>query len=217
MVLQLPGVVYTPSKETRAEDDTEDNNEDVDTRLDIACRPASSDMFISDKKVNENVWALIPNLRDKLRFHQKRAFEFLWRNLAGDIVPSEMEAAKKKRGGCVISHTPGAGKTLLIIAFLESYLKLFPGSRPLVLAPKTTLYTWYKEIIKWEIPIPVYQIHGGQTYREEVLRNKLKLAPGLPRNQDVMHVLDCLEKIQKMAHDPECPINGLHFVSNTDP
>ncbi|KAD2805273.1 hypothetical protein E3N88_38650 [Mikania micrantha] len=98
----LPGVVYTPSKETRAEDDTEDNNEDVDTRLDIACRPASSDI----------------------------------------------------------------------------YLKLFPGSRPLVLAPKTTLYTWYKEIIKWEIPIPVYQIHGGQTYREEVLRNKLKLAPG---------------------------------------
>ncbi|KAI7745777.1 hypothetical protein M8C21_010607 [Ambrosia artemisiifolia] len=204
----LPGVVWTPSKETRAEDDPEDDNQDVDTRLDIACRPASSDMYISDKKENENVWALIPNLRDKLRFHQKRAFEFLWRNLAGDIVPSEMEAAKKKRGGCVISHTPGAGKTLLIISFLESYLKLFPGSRPLVLAPKTTLYTWYKEIIKWKIPIPVYQIHGGQTYREEVLRNKLKLAPGLPRNQDVMHVLDCLEKIQKWLTSPSVLLMG---------
>ncbi|GKE23710.1 SNF2 domain-containing protein CLASSY 1-like protein protein [Tanacetum coccineum] len=101
-----------------------------------------------------------------------------------------MEEGHKKRGGCVISHTPRAGKTLLIISFLVSYLKLFLGSRPLVLAPKTTLYTWYKEIIKWQIPILVYQIHGGQTYREEVLRNKLKLAPGLPRNQDVMHVLD---------------------------
>ncbi|KAI3731171.1 hypothetical protein L1987_62355 [Smallanthus sonchifolius] len=204
----LPGVVWTPCKETRTEEESEDNNQDVDTRLDIACRPASSDMYVTDTKVNENVWALIPNLRDKLRFHQKRAFEFLWRNLAGDIVPSEMEAAKKKRGGCVISHTPGAGKTLLIIAFLESYLKLFPGSRPLVLAPKTTLYTWYKEIIKWKIPIPVYQIHGGQTYREEVLRNKLKLAPGLPRNQDVMHVLDCLEKIQKWLTTPSVLLMG---------
>ncbi|XP_076927124.1 SNF2 domain-containing protein CLASSY 1-like [Bidens hawaiensis] len=206
----LPGIVWTPSKETRGEDDFEDNNnnQDVDTRLDIACRPASSDMLISDKNENENVWALIPNLRDQLRFHQKRAFEFLWRNLAGDIIPSEMEAAKKKRGGCVISHTPGAGKTLLIISFLESYLKLFPGSRPLVLAPKTTLYTWYKEIIKWKIPIPVYQIHGGQTYREEVLRNKLKLAPGLPRNQDVMHVLDCLEKIQKWLTSPSVLLMG---------
>ncbi|KVI04834.1 Helicase, C-terminal [Cynara cardunculus var. scolymus] len=201
----LPGVVWTPSKETRAEDDAEQNKENVDTRLEIVCRPASSNMVVDGK---ENVWALIPNLRDKLRFHQKRAFEFLWRNLAGDIVPSEMEAASKRRGGCVISHTPGAGKTLLIISFLVSYLKLFPGSRPLVLAPKTTLYTWYKEIIKWEIPIPVYQIHGGQTYREQVLRNKLKLAPGLPRNQDVMHVLDCLEKIQKWLTSPSVLLMG---------
>ncbi|XP_023771002.1 SNF2 domain-containing protein CLASSY 1 [Lactuca sativa] len=203
----LPGVVWTPSKETRTEeDDSEQNTQDADTRLEIACRPASSNMSVSDQ--NENVWALIPNLRDKLRFHQKRAFEFLWRNLAGDIIPSEMEAASKRRGGCVISHTPGAGKTLLIISFLVSYLKLFPGSRPLVLAPKTTLYTWYKEIIKWEIPIPVYQIHGGQTYREQVLKNKLKLAPGLPRNQDVMHVLDCLEKIQKWLTTPSVLLMG---------
>ncbi|PWA77028.1 SNF2 domain-containing protein CLASSY 1 [Artemisia annua] len=207
----LPGVVWTPGKETRAEEEAENDKQDVvdvDTRLEFVTRPASTNMFISDDKENENVWALIPSLREKLRFHQKRAFEFLWRNLAGDIVPSEMEEARKKRGGCVISHTPGAGKTLLIISFLVSYLKLFPGSRPLVLAPKTTLYTWYKEIIKWQIPIPVYQIHGGQTYREEVLRNKLKLAPGLPRNQDVMHVLDCLEKIQKWLTTPSVLLMG---------
>lgn len=207
----LPGVVWTPGKETRTEEEAENDKQDVvdvDTRLEFVTRPASTNMFISDDKENENVWALIPSLREKLRFHQKRAFEFLWRNLAGDIVPSEMEDARKKRGGCVISHTPGAGKTLLIISFLVSYLKLFPGSRPLVLAPKTTLYTWYKEIIKWQIPIPVYQIHGGQTYREEVLRNKLKLAPGLPRNQDVMHVLDCLEKIQKWLTTPSVLLMG---------
>lgn len=119
-----------------------------------------------------------------------------------------MEAEKAKRGGCVISHTPGAGKTLLIITFLVSYLKLFPGSRPLVLAPKTTLYTWYKEVIKWKIPVPVYQIHGGQTYKGEVLRQRLKVNPGLPRNQDVMHVLDCLEKMQKWLSHPSVLLMG---------
>lgn len=119
-----------------------------------------------------------------------------------------MEKKKNKRGGCVISHTPGAGKTLLIIAFLVSYLKLFPGSRPLVLAPKTTLYTWYKEIIKWKVPIPVYQIHGGQTYKYEVLKQRMKLAPGLPKNQDVMHVLDCLEKMQRWLSHPSILLMG---------
>ncbi|KAL3653440.1 SNF2 domain-containing protein [Castilleja foliolosa] len=156
-----------------------------------------------------NVWALIPELKDKLRTHQKKAFEFLWRNIAGSLNPSRMEKKQKKRGGCVISHSPGAGKTLLIIAFLVSYLKLFPGSRPLVLAPKTTLYTWYKEIIKWKVPIPVYQIHGGQTYKGEVLKQRMKvLAPGLPRNQDVMHVLDCLEKMQGWLSQPSILLMG---------
>ncbi|CAA0831350.1 SNF2 domain-containing protein CLASSY 1 [Striga hermonthica] len=156
----------------------------------------------------ENVWALIPELRDKLRPHQKKAFEFLWRNIAGSLKASRMEKRQEKRGGCVISHTPGAGKTLLIIAFLVSYLKLFPGSRPLVLAPKTTLYTWYKEIIKWKISIPVYQIHGGLTYKEAVLKQRTRLCPGLPRNQDVLHVLDCLDKIQNWLSHPSILLMG---------
>lgn len=170
--------------------------------------PASTNTPSSEGEVEDNVWALIPELRSKLRIHQKKAFEFLWTNIAGSLVPGLMEAEKKKRGGCVISHTPGAGKTLLIITFLVSYLKLFPGSRPLVLAPKTTLYTWYKEIIKWKIPVPVYQIHGGQTYKGEVLRQRLRLNPGLPRNQDVMHVLDCLEKMQKWLSHPSILLMG---------
>ena len=90
---------------------------------------------------NDNVWALVPDLRKKLRLHQKKAFGFLWKNIAGSMVPSLMEQESKKRGGCVISHSPGAGKIFLVTSFLVSYLKLFPRKRPLVLAPKTTLYT----------------------------------------------------------------------------
>nr|KYP73095.1 DNA repair and recombination protein RAD54 [Cajanus cajan]KYP73146.1 DNA repair and recombination protein RAD54 [Cajanus cajan] len=157
---------------------------------------------------NDNVWSLIPELREKLHAHQKKAFEFLWQNIAGSMDPGLMEASSKRRGGCVISHSPGAGKTFLIIAFLVSYLKLFPGKRPLVLAPKTTLYTWYKEFIKWNIPIPVYLIHGRRTYR--VFKQKsMAVIPGVPKpTDDVKHVLDCLEKIQKWHSHPSVLIMG---------
>ncbi|KAL8539299.1 hypothetical protein ACS0TY_001069 [Phlomoides rotata] len=197
----------TPNKEQRTEDNEEQRKSDAND-LDEFCIPAPSHIPPTIGQGEKNVWALIPELKDKLLDHQKKAFEFLWRNIAGSLIPARMEKKKKKRGGCVISHSPGAGKTLLIIAFLVSYLKLFPGSRPLVLAPKTTLYTWYKEIIKWKVPIPVYQIHGGQTYKGEVLKQRMKLAPGLPRNQDVMHVLDCLEKMQMWLSHPSILLMG---------
>ncbi|WJX58928.1 hypothetical protein P8452_44331 [Trifolium repens] len=157
---------------------------------------------------NKSVWSLIPELKEKLHMHQKKAFEFLWNNIAGSTNPGLIEAESKKQGGCVISHTPGAGKTFLIIAFLVSYLKLFPGKRPLVLAPKTTLYTWYKEFIKWEIPIPVYLIHGRRTYRV-FKQNSVAVLPGVPKpTDDVKHVLDCLEKIQKWHSHPSVLIMG---------
>ncbi|CAH9057903.1 unnamed protein product [Cuscuta epithymum] len=206
----MPSTISGSGKDQRPEEDTDQKQED-DTAADLehfTIPPSSSKIPSSKLEVEDNVWALIPDHRNKLRPHQKRAFEFLWRNIAGSTIPTEIDPESKKRGGCVISHTPGAGKTLLIIAFLVSYLKLFPGSRPLVLAPKTTLYTWYKEIIKWKIPIPVYQIHGGQTYKGEVLREKMKMCPGLPRNQDVMHVLDCLEKMQKWLDHPSVLLMG---------
>ncbi|EPS74404.1 hypothetical protein M569_00351, partial [Genlisea aurea] len=199
-----------PAKDQKSEGDSPEENkfEEADEGQQgfaIPLPPVTPSALGEGKKT---VWALIPDLKDKLRLHQKRAFEFLWRNIAGSMTPSRMERNQKLRGGCVVSHSPGAGKTLLIIAFLVSYLKLFPGSRPLVLAPKTTLYTWYKEIIKWKVPVPVYQIHGGQTFKGEVLRQRMKLPSGLPKNQDVLHVLDCLEKIQRWLSHPSILLMG---------
>ena len=184
---------------------------DEDDGLEVLCRQASADVPLSEE--NENVWALIPELRGKLHLHQKKAYEFLWRNIAGSLKPSLMKPASKKTGGCVISHSPGAGKTFLIISFLVSYLKLFPGKRPLVLAPKTTLYTWYKECIKWEIPVPVYLIHGRRTYRvfkqKSPSFHKPMSFPGVPKpTDDVMHVLDCLEKVQKWHAHPSVLVMG---------
>jgi DNA repair and recombination RAD54-like protein len=71
-------------------------------------------------EVNDNVWDLIPELRAKLHMHQKKAFEFLWRNIAGSLVPALMEKASKKIGGCVIYHTRGAGKLFLRLHSLSA-------------------------------------------------------------------------------------------------
>ncbi|KAH9767286.1 SNF2 domain-containing protein CLASSY 1 [Citrus sinensis] len=189
-----------------------DNEEDTEHGLDsneglnLCCNLSSSDILSPNE--NDNVWALIPELKMKLHLHQKKAFEFLWRNIAGSLVPASMDAESKNTGGCVISHTPGAGKTFLIIAFLVSYLKLFPGKRPLVLAPKTTLYTWHKEFIKWKIPLPVHLIHGRRTYRVFRQKRISSFKGGVRPTLDVMHVLDCLEKIQKWHAQPSILVMG---------
>ncbi|RZC91844.1 hypothetical protein C5167_021557 [Papaver somniferum] len=171
------------------------------TKFDIFRNPDSArNISVQElREQNESVWALIPDLRDKLRAHQKKAFEFLWKNIAGSMIPSEMEDACDSAGGCVISHSPGAGKTLLVIAFLESSLRLFPGQRPVILAPNTTVYTWKKEMKKWKVPIPVYQIHSYQNYR---LEYQSLTVGGRRVNQDVMHAVDCLDKLRKWHEHP---------------
>ncbi|XP_057418012.1 SNF2 domain-containing protein CLASSY 1-like [Lotus japonicus] len=156
---------------------------------------------------NESVWGFIPELREKMHLHQKKAFEFLWQNIAGSMNPTHMEAQSENKGGCVISHAPGAGKTFLTISFLISYLKLFPNKKPLILAPKTTLYTWYQEFIKWNFPMPVHLIHSRRSQRN-FSENSFAL-PGIPNpNEDVKHTMDCLEKIQNWHAHPSVLVMG---------
>jgi len=151
---------------------------------------------------HDNVWKLIPELREKMHVHQKKAFEFLWQNIGGSTDPTLMDAESERRGGCIISHSPGSGKTFLIIAFLISYSKLFPGMKPLVLAPTTTLHTWHKEFIKWDISMPVYLIHGSRRPQRDDMQNSIALPPFLHPNRDVKHILNCLDKIKKWQANP---------------
>lgn len=154
----------------------------------------------------DSVWSLIPNLKLKLHDHQKKAFEFLWRNIAGSLNPKDMEVASGKWGGCVISHPPGSGKTLLVISFLESYLSLFPKRRPLILAPNTTLYAWYQEFEKWEVSFPIYQIHALRSYHNQrkAMRQIRSIEPVGDRTRDgtILHFADCLEKFRKWHEHP---------------
>ncbi|XP_037482020.1 SNF2 domain-containing protein CLASSY 2-like [Triticum dicoccoides] len=113
----------------------------------------------SELKGSGNLWSLIPDLEPKLLPHQRNAFEFIWKNLAGSLQLEEMDNPTASTGGCVVAHTPGSGKTLLLISFLVSYLKVHPRSRPLVLTPKSAIHTWMREFEKWGISLPLHVLH----------------------------------------------------------
>ncbi|RHN80703.1 putative DNA helicase chromatin remodeling SNF2 family [Medicago truncatula] len=190
-------------KKQRSED-TEQVDEDVNNDT---FSTDATDLGEPISKENDSVWELIPELKENMHAHQKKAFEFLWKNIAGSMEQSLMEEKSNTSGGCVISHAPGAGKTFLIISFLVSYLKLFPEKRPLVLAPKTTLYTWQKEFEKWNIPMPVYLIHSSQTQRHSMTPKSVVL-PGVSNSNGVKHDFDCLQKIKSWNSHPSVLVMG---------
>ncbi|KAJ0978349.1 hypothetical protein J5N97_013823 [Dioscorea zingiberensis] len=152
----------------------------------------------------DNVWNLIPEYRSELRAHQKNAFEFVWRNIAGSFDPQGINSAPTNTGGCVISHSPGSGKTLLVISFLVSHLKLYPRCRPLVLAPKIATYTWCKEFEKWGVSVPLYEIHPAERFKKGTADCKLG---GFSKDnrrpsKKTMHVMDCLLKLKQWHEQP---------------
>ncbi|KAJ6669971.1 SNF2 DOMAIN-CONTAINING PROTEIN CLASSY 2 [Salix viminalis] len=168
---------WTAESKPQNEEDSElkpDEDEDLSF---FGNHTSGEDESVSE--VNDNVWDLIPELRPKLHMHQKKAFEFLWQNIAGSLVPALMEKTSKKI-----------------------------GKRPLVLAPKTTLYTWYKEFIKWEIPVPVHLIHGTRSSRVFRPTPAVLRGSGPRPSQDVVHILDCLEKMQKWHAQPSVLVMG---------
>lgn len=105
------------------------------------------------------VWQYIPGVKDTLYPHQQEGFEFIWKNLAGTTKLDELKSLDvRESGGCIISHSPGTGKTRLTIVFLQSYLEQFPDSHPVVIAPASLLLTWEEEFRKWNANIPFYNM-----------------------------------------------------------
>ncbi|KAG5592701.1 hypothetical protein H5410_043215 [Solanum commersonii] len=107
-------------------------------------------------------WDLVsPNVKVAMYPHQRGGFEFMWEHIAGAITLERLrETLSKSRGGCIISHPPGTGKTRLTIVFLQSFLKMFPKSRPVIIAPSSLLLKWEAEFQKWEVDIPFYNLNS---------------------------------------------------------
>jgi DNA repair and recombination protein RAD54 and RAD54-like protein len=95
--------------------------------------------------------------------HQREAFEFMWRNLAGGIELGNLKRQATQSddlGGCVISHAPGTGKTRLAIVFIQSYVKAFPNCNPVIFAPASIMQTWETEFKKWDFDLPFHNMNS---------------------------------------------------------
>ena len=93
----------------------------------------------------ETVWDLVPAETKKTLYpHQKEGIELIWRTTCGGIRIDELatELTKPGVGGCIICHAPGTGKTRLAIVFLQSFMKKYPNSKPVIIAPCSMLQTW---------------------------------------------------------------------------
>ncbi|OIV92799.1 hypothetical protein TanjilG_00933 [Lupinus angustifolius] len=108
------------------------------------------------------VWTMIPGVKKNMYPHQCEAFEFLWKNLAGGIFLDQLKEQEDFHGGggCIISHAPGTGKTRLTITFLQTYMKLYPKCRSVIIAPKGMLLTWEEEFRKWNVDIPFHNLNS---------------------------------------------------------
>ncbi|XVF24407.1 hypothetical protein REPUB_Repub13aG0125200 [Reevesia pubescens] len=110
--------------------------------------------------IKGTVWEIIPNLKSRLYPHQREGFEFIWNNIAGGIYRDKSKNSSNGGGGCIISHAPGTGKSLLTIVFLQTYLKEYPSCRPVIVAPRSMLLTWEAEFRKWNVDIPFHNLNS---------------------------------------------------------
>lgn len=114
------------------------------------------------------MWDLIPGTKSSMYEHQRKGFEFIWKNIAGGICIENLEKPLSSCGsGCIISHAPGTGKTRLSIVFLQSFMKLYPESRPVIIAPRSMLLTWEEEFKKWNVDAPFHNINNLELSGQE--------------------------------------------------
>ncbi|CAL9125501.1 unnamed protein product [Musa acuminata var. zebrina] len=136
------------------------------------------------------VWDLIPGVYTTMYEHQQEAFEFMWRNLAGGIHLDELKSGSGSDvlGGCVISHAPGTGKTRLSIVFIQTYMKVFPECRPVIIAPSGMLLTWEEEARKWDVSIPIHNLNSLE-YNGKEDKEALSLAEKEPQRSNLIRLV----------------------------
>eukprot|EP00884_Botryococcus_braunii_P023067 jgi/Botrbrau1/9444/Bobra.0252s0067.1 len=95
---------------------------------------------------DENVMldgSMAPNLKP----HQWEGLEFLWETIVLDNNQGGDE--EEDRGGCILAHSMGLGKSLQVIAFLHTYHAYWPEERSLLVAPANVVANWKQEFDKW--------------------------------------------------------------------
>ncbi|KAI3452536.1 hypothetical protein Pfo_009200 [Paulownia fortunei] len=130
---------------------------------------------------------LIPDAGKELYPHQLEGFEFLWRNIAGDIHIKKLDRLPANGGrGCIISHAPGTGKTRLAIVFLQTFMKLYPTCLPVIIAPRGMLLTWEQEFEKWKVDIKFHNLNETKLSSHEtaIAASLIDQTRGHEKNKD---------------------------------
>lgn len=142
----------------------------------------------SHGRLKGTVWDLIPGVKETMFSHQCKAFEFMWRNLAGSIHLDKLKSSvgSDGTGGCVISHAPGTGKTRLAIVFIQSYMKAFPDCRPVIVAHRGLMQTWKSEFRKWGVHLSVHDLNASEySGQEDMMTLELERRAAQSHNKDM--------------------------------
>ncbi|WCJ20755.1 DNA repair and recombination protein RAD54-like [Euphorbia peplus] len=152
---------------------------DVSGKLDLGDDSKYGNGFNCD--VRGTVWDIIPGNGKDLHPHQRDGFLFLWKNIGGGIELDKLKESSdsNKGSGCIISHAPGTGKTRLAIIFLQSYMKLYPSCKPVIIAPCGMLLYWESEFKKWNVNIPFHNLNNSKLSGKENTQ-AIRIARGGP-------------------------------------
>ncbi|KAJ7527859.1 hypothetical protein O6H91_16G074600 [Diphasiastrum complanatum] len=141
-----------------------DNEDDEELSDSLFGKLAEAEQNRSTKSLSR----ILPHLKVQMHKHQEEGFNFLWKNIVGDEPDGKNFSMQNETGGCILSHAPGTGKSLLIISFLQSFLGINSSCKPLIVAPKIMLRPWQREFLKWKVDIPVYILNTEREYRKRM-------------------------------------------------
>ncbi|CAF0909875.1 unnamed protein product [Didymodactylos carnosus] len=85
------------------------------------------------------------HLTSTLKPHQIGGIRFMYDNIVESI-----EQYKKTPGlGCILAHSMGCGKTIQVIAFIDTLLRDTTARCVLIVVPINTIQNWVNEIKRW--------------------------------------------------------------------
>lgn len=97
----------------------------------------------------------IPKVNVSLREYQKEGFKWL-------------KILSKYHLGGILADDMGLGKTLQIITLLKSDTTLKPS---LIVCPKTLIFNWVSEFLKFDEKTKVVEIYGNSNVRKSIISN----------------------------------------------
>jgi len=98
-----------------------------------------------DANTKEVVLEVRKSLVQHIMPHQREGIKFLYNAVVENL------DKRGERGGAILAHCMGLGKSLQVIAFIDALLNARESgiSRVLILCPVNTLYNWMNEFCRW--------------------------------------------------------------------